>query len=289
MEMALAAPLCRSSFKRNGFVICEKFIAKQTADKLNQRLERILQGHHSDGNIASRPDKAPSPVKNSNTKSKKTLQVVNIWKADRAFADIVTSRELGKIVAYLGNWKGARIANDQVWCKPPGAAALTFHRDSAYFDFEPNHVITVWIALDDMDPEVGPLRYVHGSHLWGGGRVGSASLFFGKGQKSTYSMLYDAARRQGISNPEAELEFTTVGVRAGGMAIHDGLTWHGSEKNNSDTNPRRGLGIHFIPSDARLRVPHGKSIAHGVMASMGGSSCHLCAEHFPVTYEYSEE
>jgi hypothetical protein len=32
---------------------------------------------------------------------------------------------------------GARVANDQVWAKPPGAAPITFHRDSTYFDFEP--------------------------------------------------------------------------------------------------------------------------------------------------------
>jgi ectoine hydroxylase-related dioxygenase (phytanoyl-CoA dioxygenase family) len=39
----------------------------------------------------------------------------------------------------------------QVWAKPPGASPLVFHRDSAYFDFEPfNQVVTVWVALDDM-------------------------------------------------------------------------------------------------------------------------------------------
>ena len=46
----------------------------------------------------------------------------------------------------------------QVWAKPPGASPLTFHRDSAYFDFVPSDVITVWLALDDMLPELGPLE-----------------------------------------------------------------------------------------------------------------------------------
>ena len=103
--------------------------------------------------------------------------MINIWKADRDFARVVLSPTLGRIVAALGGWaNGARVANDQVWAKPPGAAPLTFHRDSAYFDFVPSDVITVWIALDDMEPELGPLQYVHGSHEWGDARGALRSL-----------------------------------------------------------------------------------------------------------------
>lgn len=58
-----------------------------------------------------------------------------------------------------GRWsQGARLAQDQVWAKPPGAGPLVFHRDSTYFDFNPADVTTVWLALDDMVPELGPLE-----------------------------------------------------------------------------------------------------------------------------------
>ena len=76
---------------------------------------------------------------------------------------------------------GARVAQDQIWAKPPGASPLVFHRDSPYFDFVPDDVITVWIALDDMTcDDLGPLEYVAGSHRWQSqaGRQGSANLFF---------------------------------------------------------------------------------------------------------------
>ena len=36
---------------------------------------------------------------------------------------------------------------------------LVFHRDSTYFDFDPSDVVTVWLALDDMTPDLGPLEY----------------------------------------------------------------------------------------------------------------------------------
>ena len=51
----------------------------------------------------------------------------------------------------------------------PGGAALTFHRDSPYFDFVPSDVATVWIALDEMLDEVHGawLEYCPTSHKWG--------------------------------------------------------------------------------------------------------------------------
>ncbi|CAK9001381.1 unnamed protein product [Durusdinium trenchii] len=75
-------------------------------------------------------------------------RIVDAWKADAlSFGDewfqrVVLSPVLGRLAATLGGWSGARVAEDQVWIKPPGAGPLVFHRDSPYFDFEPDHVIT---------------------------------------------------------------------------------------------------------------------------------------------------
>jgi hypothetical protein len=60
--------------------------------------------------------------------------------------------------------------------------------------FEPNDVATVWIALDDMTPDLGPITYVKSSHRWGDGRVGSSQHFFqDDGGKS---LLYSAPMRE---------------------------------------------------------------------------------------------
>uniref|UniRef100_A0A7S3PVK4 Phytanoyl-CoA dioxygenase n=1 Tax=Chaetoceros debilis TaxID=122233 RepID=A0A7S3PVK4_9STRA len=134
--------------------------------------------------------------------------------------------------------------------RPPGAPPLAYHRDSPYFMFDPNPVATVWIALDDMAPDLGPLTYVKGSHLWGDGRVGSSQNFFeGDGGMA---LLYSAARRSGLGGGNTDnelkesLEFISMsGLLAGGISIHDGRTWHGSSGNISDL-PRRGIGLHFV-------------------------------------------
>jgi phytanoyl-CoA hydroxylase len=139
---------------------------------------------------------------------------------------------------------------DVLYHRPPGAPALVFHRDFPYFMFTPEDVMTVWIALDDMDEELGPLEYVRGSHKWGDGRVGSASSFFHDANKR---LLYSAARLEGIEFPESSLDIVSMaGLKAGGVSIHNGKVWHGSGKNVSNNRPRRGVGLHFIPGEAKF-------------------------------------
>lgn len=136
-----------------------------------------------------------------------------------------------------------------------------FHQDSPYFYFEPADVVTVWIALDDMDDELGPLQYVPGSHKWKSTgledlqnhqqspeldqtqepkrkiqktasnhtlrntpAVAEQSQFFADNLRS----LLDAAAYAEGHNPAA-LEFVSMGgIKAGCASVHNGRTWHGS-------------------------------------------------------------
>jgi ectoine hydroxylase-related dioxygenase (phytanoyl-CoA dioxygenase family) len=184
-----------------------------------------------------------------NYQNVKVLQIINIHKADSLYRKFETNFTLATIVARLAGWKhGARLAQDQVWAKPPGAPPLVFHRDSPYFMFNPSHVVTVWIALDDMDPELGPLEYVKTSHKWGDGRVGSANQFF---QSNSKNLLQSAAELEGVDLESLEI-ISMAGLQAGGLSIHDGKIWHGSDQNRSKTRPRRGLGLHFVPANVRF-------------------------------------
>jgi hypothetical protein len=193
-----------------------------------------------------------------NLQNVKVLQIINIHKADSLFRKLETSPTLARVVSDLAGWDrwgGARLAQDQVWAKPPGAPPLVFHRDSPYFMFEPSEVVTVWIALDDMEPSLGPLEYVVGSHTWGDGRVGSANQFF---QSDTKALLWSAARREGMDLES--LQFVSMaGTRRGGLSIHHGKIWHGSPKNSSRAKPRRGLGLHFVPACVRFTADASRS------------------------------
>jgi hypothetical protein len=227
-----------AAFARAGFVLVDSLLPHAQCDLLVARLDAVLRGEYDTGRP---PDKWPSP---NQRVAGRTLQIINIWKADQAFAEMVTSAHIGELVASLAGWHGARLAQDQVWFKPPGAGALVFHRDSTYFSDFADEVVTVWIALDAMDAELGPLEYVVGSHRWGDGRRGSAKHFFDRDRRS---LLDDAARREGLEPAQLVLQPALVG--RGGAGIHNGRTWHGSGPNDSATRSRRGVGLHFVPAE----------------------------------------
>ena len=165
----------------------------------------------------------------------------------------------------------------------PGAGALAFHRDSAYFDLEPSSVTTVWIALDDMTPSIGPLQYVRGSHAWTQGRVGSAQQFF-PDKKNHRSLLLSAATQIGLM--ESDLDIVAVDVEAGGAGIHNGRLWHGSDANRSTDQPRRGLSVHFVPGSARFASREGRTLAHRQMEAASASWTDQMPDEslFPVTH-----
>jgi ectoine hydroxylase-related dioxygenase (phytanoyl-CoA dioxygenase family) len=287
-------------FHRDGFVVFHRAIEPQVVSTLRTRLDEVLDGRYSRG---SPPDKMPPPRSSSGSTtasggggdSSRVLQVVNVHKCDVDFRALATSPAVGRIVSRLARWaNGARLAQDQVWHKPPGSPPLAFHRDSPYFMFLPGDVVTVWVALDDMDDEVGPLEYVRGSHLWGDGRHGSCRTFFGANNRD---LLHSAARREGIADPENALEIASMsGLRAGGMSVHHGRTWHGSGRNASGMRPRRGYGMHYVPvevrftADARFSSLWKKYVPpnddDGGAAGDGGifANVELPEEDFPLAY-----
>mmetsp|Transcript_3737 Transcript_3737/g.5109 ORF Transcript_3737/g.5109 Transcript_3737/m.5109 type:complete len:415 (+) Transcript_3737:50-1294(+) len=304
-------------FREEGYIIFNRpLLSHETVQNLNYRLENVLRGIYD---LNRPPDKRPKLVKvplpvamtthsrnknekaeaggplgyTGNTQNVRVQQIININKCDETFRNVALGQQhLGEMVSKLMGWSdrgvGARLAQDQIWAKPPGAPPLAYHRDSPYFMFEPPDVATVWISLDDLSSaDLGPLEYVSGSHLWGDGRIGSTKNFFldtrrkkldfdeldehkdhdiNNNNDASYidldDLLRSAAEREGVDSNKLKF-VTTLGMKAGGMSIHNGRTWHGSKGNKTGTRkdrnprhegtakPRRGLGLHFVPSDVQ--------------------------------------
>jgi hypothetical protein len=57
------------------------------------------------------------------------------WKSDYTIASVVLSERLGRLAAELAGWTGTRVGQDDIWWKPPGTKAVSFHQDAPYFDF----------------------------------------------------------------------------------------------------------------------------------------------------------
>jgi phytanoyl-CoA hydroxylase len=228
----------KQRFGQDGFVIVDRIIDPALARALADRYEDLFAGRFETGLY---PDEWN--WKEGRDAADLTRQICNAWKADRTIAAVVLRADIGRACAELGGWSGARLSQDNVLWKPPGARALGFHQDSAYGEWAiPSVWVSCWIALDDTTADGGTVEYVRGSHLWP--HSGMIEEFHGP--KDPHRELRTAAAEAGV-----EPECVPVEVPAGGGAFHAGWTWHGSQWNGSD-RPRRALVAHCLPAEARF-------------------------------------
>jgi ectoine hydroxylase-related dioxygenase (phytanoyl-CoA dioxygenase family) len=236
--MLRITPAQVEQFRSDGFLILEQFLDASEVAAARSRIEPLFRGEFETGLY---PDEWN--WREGRDPAEHTRQICNAWKSDRTIARIVLKEQIGSICAMLAGWPGARIGQDNVIWKPPGAKALGFHQDDAYCHWVvPSGFVTCWMALDDTSAAGGTLEYVRGSHRWG--------VFPGSGQFHAPDDYREALTRAADSLGVA-FEVVSVEVPAGGCAIHAGGTWHGSDQNRTST-PRRSLVTHCLSSAAKF-------------------------------------
>jgi hypothetical protein len=145
------------AFRRDGFIIIEEgFIGPAAVEALRARFEPLFAGTYPTG---IRPDEVNWVA--GRDPEDRTRQLCNAWKADPVIAAQVLSERAGSLAAQLMGWSGARIVQDNVLWKPPGAKSLGMHQDASYAGYlVPPEMVTVWMALDDTVAEGGTVEYV---------------------------------------------------------------------------------------------------------------------------------
>jgi ectoine hydroxylase-related dioxygenase (phytanoyl-CoA dioxygenase family) len=236
------APLLTEDHKRrfeaDGFLILDKFIDAETVERLRARVEPLFKGEFETGLY---PDEWN--WQEGRDRPDRTRQICNGWKSDRTVASVVLSEQVGRCVAELSGWDGARICQDNVIWKPAGAKALGYHQDDSYSKwFTPSHMVTCWIALDDTTAAGGTIEYARGSHKWGV----SPPIEKFHAPEDYQKEFRTAAERAGV-----KADIVPIEVPAGGCAFHHGGTWHGSDMNRAD-RPRRSVVAHCMDSESQF-------------------------------------
>ncbi|MFO1060123.1 MAG: phytanoyl-CoA dioxygenase family protein [Dongiaceae bacterium] len=225
-------------FQADGFLILERFVPPAQVAAARARFEPLFRGEFATGLY---PDEWN--WREGRDPADRTRQICNAWKSDPAIADVVLQPAIGRLVAGLMGWPGARMGQDNVLWKPPGARPLGFHQDDSYCHWVvPAGFCTVWLALDDTTAAGGTIEYARGSHRWG---VFPPIRQFHAPEN--YREDFEAAAAAIGERPE----IVPVEVPAGGCAIHHGRTWHGSGWNRAE-RPRRALVAHCLSSAARF-------------------------------------
>jgi ectoine hydroxylase-related dioxygenase (phytanoyl-CoA dioxygenase family) len=240
MEIALTTEQIES-FQRDGFVVVEGALDHETLIATRSRFEPLFSGRFETG---LQPDewnwRADTGARDV------TRQICNAWKSDSVIASVVLRADIGKACAELRGWPGARLNQDNIIWKPPGARSLGFHQDDSYQDWVvPNEMMTFWISLDDTLADQGTIEYVRGSHLW----PLSPPIAQFHAPDDPLAEIREAALQMGVATPE----FVPIEVSAGSAVIHHGHTWHGSRDNRGD-KPRRSVVAHCMSSEARFHA-----------------------------------
>jgi phytanoyl-CoA dioxygenase PhyH len=129
--------------------------------------------------------------------------------------------------------------NTHLFYKPPhDPKEVPFHQDAVYWPMTPARTVTVWIALDDVDPGNAAMQFLPGTHLLGAVDHEQRSL---DGTR--------ALRREAVGASLDGPRYSNT-LRAGQASLHSDLLLHGSAANNS-ARRRAALTIRYAGAEVR--------------------------------------
>lgn len=149
-----------------------------------------------------------------------------------------------RIVACVRDLLGENVIawGSHFFCKMPrDGKRVSWHQDASYWPLTPSKTATVWLAIDDADPENACMRFIPGTHHYG-------HLTYRLSENDEGNIL-----DQTVENAEEFGDPIDIDLKAGEISIHSDLLLHGSEANQSDRR-RCGLTLRYCAADVRTRM-----------------------------------
>ena len=219
----------RDTYRSKGWLVVEGVIPPEQVEWAAQRALDIAQGLISAGSTNYQADRSPDGTVVLPRKLESPFQ------RDAALGRVVLNSDVPDLIRQLIG-ADPLFFSDQIFFKPPRHGSIKhYHQDNAYFHMSPpDHAITAWVAMDDVDEGNGCLRYIDGSHL---GPILDAKPVPGQ----EYDLMPDPS--------EIDLTKESLApVKKGGVVFHHSQVLHGSAVNTSD-RWRRGYATHWVAAD----------------------------------------
>ena len=184
------------------------------------------------------------PINERDTYGKAFLQIMNIWTKSDKVKDIVFSKRLAKIASELLNVNGVRLYHDQALFKEPGGGITPWHTDQYYWPLDSDATVTVWIPLQAIPLEMGPLEF------------------------SAQSFKLITGRDKGIGDESQQLvraslekegyEHVIEAFDIGEVSFHKGWLFHRAGPNRTD-KMRGVMTIIYMDKNMKLKRPENKN------------------------------
>ena len=220
----------KADFDRDGFVVVREFLSGEDLGELQRELDRYIAQV-----VPTLPDAHAFYHDRNDPGSLKQLQHMGCDPFFETYRLHPRWRQLAATL--LGE---AADAQEPEWFnKPPGCDHPTPpHQDNYYFCLDPPNVVTLWLALDDVDEDNGCLRFVAGSHQRGIRPHGRTEVL---------------GFSQGITDygPGDQNAERAVHLRVGDLAAHHGNTIHRADPNRTLERHRRAFALVFRGESCR--------------------------------------
>ena len=220
------AEALRSHYRSAGYVSIPDFLDSQELSSLKDQLARTI-----DVVVPDMPAEDVYWEDVTNEASLKQLQRLHVH--DPELRKWLVTGPFARLAAILLEDEPAP-QNLQYFNKAPGVNRPTpSHQDGAYFAIAPMNAVTIWLALENVSPEQGCVRYVPGSHL-DGLRPHTRGNTLGFSREIADYGAEDIAREQAFP------------CEAGHVIAHHALTVHRADGNASPDLHRRALGFIYF-------------------------------------------
>ncbi len=157
----------------HGYVVLERAIEHELVDAFLADIDEVLGNHRAFSSLVLSDKYDHVKIRDADPAFffGQRMRFVDLHHASVAGKKLSLHRS---VLDFLGHVFRSEIVMMQSLTFLEGSQQL-LHQDHAYVIAEnPSHLAAAWIALEDIDPRAGPLRYVPGSHAmpmfdWGNG------------------------------------------------------------------------------------------------------------------------
>lgn len=215
------------AYQRDGFVVCDPVVEDGLLGEAIAAMDRVIAGEYRTGR---------EPL-GSNDRSPGLRNICNPHLADDVFVELAGDQGLAAAAMDAAGVDEVQVWGVHLYRKDGGgapSAIVGWHQDMNYWHtLWSGGVFTVWLALEAVTSDMGPLTFVPGSHRWG---------LLPDGDFHRHN--WEHVRRD-------EWREVSAPLPAGGFSIHDGFTLHASGANTTD-RPRRGFVVMYRTNAAQL-------------------------------------
>ena len=176
----------------------------------------------------------------SDTYAAAFTQRMNLWTLSDKVKDFVFSRRLGKIAADLMGTEGVRLYHDQALYKEKGGGHTPWHCDQFYWPLSNDNTTTVWIPLQPVTMDMGPLAFAKGSHKMDDGDGRDLAI-----SDESEEKIGELMKGFEVDNAPFDL---------GEVSFHAGWTFHRADPNKTD-KPREAFTIIYMDRDMMIKEP----------------------------------